>query len=61
MKVIRQYLSKGAYRNMYFPSSSSEVCSLGYSLVDDHFLEKHVYIIFQKQWVRDVPDHYRSA
>ena len=34
---------------------------LGYTLVDALFLEKHLYIIFQKQWVRDIPDHYRLA
>ena len=39
-----------------------KICSLlGYTLVDALFLEKHFYIIFQKQWVRDIPDHYRLA
>ena len=32
-----------------------------YTLVDDLLLEKHLHIIFQKQWVRDIPYHYRLA
>ena len=32
---------------------------LGYTLVDAFFLEKHLYIIFQKQGVRAIPDHHR--
>ena len=32
---------------------------LGYTLVDDLLLEKHLYIIFLKQWVRDIPHQYR--
>ena len=39
-----------------------KICSLvGYALVDALFLEKYLYIIFQKEWVRGIPDHNRLA
>ena len=38
-----------------------KIYSLGDTLVDVLSLEKHLYIIFQKQWVRDIPHHYRLA
>ena len=39
-----------------------KICSLsGYTLVDALFLEKHMYLFFQKQCVRDIPDHPRSS
>ena len=28
-----------------------KICSLGYTLVDEFFLENYLYLIFQKQWV----------
>ena len=46
---------------MCFSSSSNEDLFTSWLQLDFLFLEKHLDIIFQKQWVKDIPDHYRLA
>ena len=38
-----------------------KIYRLGYTLVNDFFLEKHLYMIFQKYWVGDTRHRYRLA
>ena len=60
MKAIRQIAFKvGLYViSKFFQSRFVHLAT--YTLVDKLFREKHLYIIFQKQWVRDIPNYEKS-
>ena len=41
----------------FFQVLPVKICSLGLTLVEDLFLEKHLRTIFEKQWISDIPNH----
>ena len=63
MKAIRQIAFKGDLHLWFikvectFQVVPVKISSFGSALGDDLVLEKHLYLINQKQWVKDIPDY----